>query len=41
MDILQWNLCIMDTLGLTKSVLIFQVLLYAKAPFGTLTEYVD
>ena len=46
---IQWNLCIMDTLGPTKSVqiifyqgvLIFQVSLYDKAPFGTITKCVD
>ena len=43
----QWNLCIMDTLGTNKkcpdyeSVLIFQVSLYDKAPFGTITKCVD
>ena len=44
----QWNLCIMDTLGPTKSVLIikvscmiFQVSLYDKASFGTTTNSVD
>ena len=31
----------MDTLGPTKSVLIFQASLYDKAPFGTITKYVD
>ena len=45
---LQWNLCIMDTLGPTKGVqiiklgvLIFQVSLYDKAPFGTIARCPD
>ena len=45
---LQWNLCIKDTLGPTKSVhayyqgvLIFQVSLYDKVPFGTRTTCVE
>ena len=38
---LQWNLCIMDTLGPTKGVLIFQVSLYDKAPFGTIVRCPD
>ena len=42
----QWNLCIMDILGPTKcpdyqGVLIFQVSLYDKASFGTITKCVD
>ena len=37
----QWNLCIMDTLGPTKGVLIFQVSLYDKAPFGTIARCPD
>ena len=40
----QWNLCIMDNLGPTKSVqgvLIFQVSLPDKAPFRTITKCVD
>ena len=31
----------MDTLGPTKGVLIFQVSLYDKAPFGTIARYPD
>ena len=43
MNYLQWNLCVMDTLGSKKcpgyqGVLIFQVSLYDKAPFGTITK---
>ena len=43
---LQCNLCIMDSLGplisvLFIDVLIFQVSLYDKAPFGTITKCVD
>ena len=38
--LIQWNLCITDTLP-TKSVLIIQVSLYDKAPFGTITKCVD
>ena len=45
---LHWNLCIMDTLGPTKGacpdyqgVLIFQVSLYDKAPFGTIARCPD
>ena len=45
---IQWNLCIMDTLGPTKGVqiievhvLIFQVSLYDKAPFGTIARCPD
>ena len=38
---IQWNLCIMDTLGPTKGVLIFQVSLYDKAPFGTTARCPD
>ena len=42
----QWNLCIKNTLGLTEcpdyqDVLIFQVSLYDKASFGTISKYVD
>ena len=43
---LQWNLCIMDTLGQIhkcpdyQGVLIIQVSLYDKAPFGTITKCV-
>ena len=43
-NVLQWNLCIIDTLGPTKSVLIimiFQVSLYDKTPLGTITKCVD
>ena len=43
----QWNLCITNTLGPTKSVLIIKVScfsrsvsLYDKAPFGTITKCV-
>ena len=41
---LQWNLRIMDTLGPIKSVqiiMVFQVILYEKVPFGTSTKCVD
>ena len=38
---IQWNLCIVDTLGPTKGVLIFQVSLYDKAPFGTIARCPD
>ena len=37
----QWNLCIMDTLGPTKGVQTFQVSLYDKAPFGTIARCPD
>ena len=46
---MQFNLCIIDTLGLCISVLIIRVYLiiqvslqvHAKAHFGTMTKYVD
>ena len=45
---LQWDLCIMDTWGPTiikcpeyQSVPIFQINLYDKAPFETITTCVD
>ena len=43
---MQWNVCIMDTLGPVKcpdyqGVPIFQVILYDKVPLGTSTKYVD
>ena len=43
---IQWNLCIMDTLGTAKcpdyqGVLIFQVISYDKVSFGTSTKCVD
>ena len=40
--VIQWTqLCIMDTLGPIISVLIFQVSLYDKTSFGTITKCVD
>ena len=38
---LQWNLCIMDTLGPAKSVQIFEVSLHNNVTFGTITRCAD
>ena len=46
MAVIQWNLCIMDTLGSTKSqdyqgFLIFQVILHDKVSFGSTAKCLD